>query len=56
MDLTQDSKDKNLKVKKKTRGKQVDALDDVEEYFHKPVLAKGQVCISAPYSFSNAMS
>jgi hypothetical protein len=56
MDLTQDSDDENLKAKKKTRGKRVDAMDVVEEYFHKPVLSKGQVCISVPDSFSNAMS
>ncbi|PLW21400.1 hypothetical protein PCANC_03861 [Puccinia coronata f. sp. avenae] len=43
MDLTQDLDEENSKAKNKTRGKQVNEMDDVEEYFDKPVNSKGQV-------------
>ncbi|PLW55044.1 hypothetical protein PCANC_02567 [Puccinia coronata f. sp. avenae] len=46
MDLTQDSDEENSKAKNKTQGKRVNEMDDVEEYFDKPVHSKGQVRIS----------
>ncbi|PLW50689.1 hypothetical protein PCASD_00718 [Puccinia coronata f. sp. avenae] len=46
MDLTQDSDEENSKARNKTQGKRVNEMDDVEEYFDKPVHSKGQVRIS----------
>jgi hypothetical protein len=53
MDFTQDLDNENLKVTKKTRGKRLDDMDDVEEYFNKPVHAKGQVCLSIQFVCSH---
>jgi hypothetical protein len=47
MDMTQDSDEENSRVvkRRKSRGrKDVDAnFDDVEDYFHPPVFADGEV-------------